>query len=250
MENCKKNWAYLNCGTWGMVGLISNYPVVTKEGFLNRFGNEGGVGNYYHFLKNMVCLWIIQQCRKKWNEEQKRVISWKEIDSLTENTPDRNIFIDVDDEVFEREIFNMPQCIISYCKGKNQDAPGNIGEICRMFFESLALKYLLNLKKLEMISGKKMELLHMVGGGSNNKLLCQWISDASGLSLIAGPPETTTAGNLLAQLVAVKEIENIDEAKEIMINSVELAYYYPKKNMYGVWNQKFTKYLEILSLDV
>ncbi|MBM3700511.1 MAG: rhamnulokinase [Actinobacteria bacterium] len=243
-----KNWAYLNCGTWAMVGVVSDGPIVTAEGFKHGFGNEGGFGGKYHFLKNMVGLYIIQQCRNKWNENNN--LSWKDIDSYTEKTASTDIFIDVDDIIFEREIFDMPWCIIKYCESTRQKTPEDIGQICRIFYESLVLKYILNLKKLEKILGKKIELLHIVGGGSNNSILSQWISDASGLLLIAGPKETTATGNILAQMVAVKAAGDIKQAREILISSVKLNNFLPDKTQKSYWDNKFEKYLKVLSLEI
>jgi rhamnulokinase len=249
-ENKSKNWAYLNCGTWAMVGLISDCPIVSREGFEMGFGNEGGFAGRYHYLKNMTGLWIIQQCRKKWVIDTKKEISWKEIDACTFQAASKNVFLNVDDVVFEREIFDMPACVLKYLKDTGQGIPDGVGEMSICIYESLALKYMLILKKLEKITGRKMEMLHLVGGGSNNRLLCQWLADASGLLLIAGPQETTSTGNLLAQMVASRAAANIDEAREIMINSVELKHYWPDKNNYSLWQDKFENYLKILSLNV
>ena len=175
----------------------------------------------------MVALWIIQQCRNNWNKGLKEELSWKDIDDLTENAESKNIFIDVDDNSFEREIFDMPGRIIDYCKNTSQKVPAGVGDMCVVVYESLALKYLVNLKKLEKIAEKKIELIHFVGGGSNNKLLCQWIADATGLLVLAGPAETTITGNLLAQMVSKNVVKNIDEAREIVINSIDIKSYIP-----------------------
>jgi rhamnulokinase len=123
----------------------------------------GGVTGRYHYLKNMTGLWIIQQCRKKWAQDTKKEISWKEIDIDTVRAASKNVFIDVDDSVFEREIFDMPACVLKYLKDTGQGIPDGIGEMSICAYESLALKYMLNLKKLEKITGIKMELLHLVG---------------------------------------------------------------------------------------
>jgi rhamnulokinase/L-fuculokinase len=246
--NSSKNWAYLNCGTWSMVGIITDFPVVTREGFSQGFGNEGGFSGRYHFLKNMVGLYIIQQCRNKWN--LKKEISWKDIDHYTENAPRQDVFIDVDDIIFEREIFDMPACIIKYCKDTRQKPPESIPEICRIFYESLILKYVLNLKKLEKITGKKNEFLHLVGGGSNNVLMSQWLSDAAGIPLTAGPGETTAIGNILAQMVATNAVTDMGQARQAMINSIKLRNYLPDYGNKDYWDNKFEKYLKILSLEI
>jgi sugar (pentulose or hexulose) kinase len=246
--NKLKSWAYLNCGTWAMVGLISDYPIVTDEGFKQGFGNEGGFGGKYHYLKNIIGLWIIQQCRKKWLEESGKDISWNEIMNLTGASEDINTFINIDDQIFEREVFDMPSSIINYCGDTGQYVPANIGEISRVFYESLVLKYALNVKKLEKITGRKIELLHLVGGGSKDELICQWTSNATGLPVIAGPAETTTTGNLLAQMIAVGDIKNIDEGREVVINSVKLNEYEPHDLEF--WKNKFEIYKKVLSLEI
>ena len=246
-NNRLKNWGYLNCGTWAIVGTINAFPIVTEEGFRLGFGNEGGFAGKYHYLKNMVGLWIIQECRKKWIKDTGKDIKWDELMNLASGSVENNIFIDVDDPVFEREIFDMPNCVINYCKKTDQEIPQNIGEISRVFYDSITLKYLLNLRKLEKIIGKKIELLHLVGGGSKDKLICQSVSNATGLPLIAGPAETTTTGNLLAQMVAAGEINSIEDGREIMINSISLSSYEPINT--ARWEDKYEKYKKILTLE-
>jgi len=246
-NNRLKNWGYLNCGTWAMVGTMSDFPIITEEGFRLGFGNEGGFAGKYHYLKNMVGLWIIQECRKKWIKDTGKDIKWDELMTLASGSAEKNIFIDVDDPIFEREIFNMPNCIINYCKKTGQEIPQNIGEISRVFYDSITLKYLLNLRKLEKIIGKKIELLHLVGGGSKDKLICKSVSDATGLPLIAGPAETTTTGNLLAQMVAAGEINSIEDGREIMIISISLSSYEPINT--ARWEDKYEKYKKILTLE-
>ncbi|MCL5070987.1 MAG: rhamnulokinase [Actinobacteria bacterium] len=246
-NNRLKNWAYLNCGTWAMVGIISDSPIVTEEGFKLGFGNEGGFAGKYHYLKNMVGLWIIQECRKKWIKDTGKDIKWDDLMNLASISAEKNIFIDIDDPIFEREIFDMPDCVISYCKKTGQEIPQNVGEIVKVFYDSITLKYLLNLRKLEKIVGRKIELLHLVGGGSQDKLICQSVSDATGLPLIAGPAETTTTGNLLAQMIAADEINSIEDGREIIINSISLSFYEPINT--ARWTDKYEKYKKILNLE-
>ena len=247
-ENKLKNWAYLNCGTWAMVGIISDCPVIKEEGFRQGFGNEGGFAGKYHFLKNMVGLWIIQRCREKWLEEMAKDLSWDRIMNSAINSEDKNTFIDIDDQMFEREIFDMPSSIINYCRNTRQEVPQGIGEIARIFYESLVLKYALNIRKLEKITGKEIELLHLVGGGSKDRLICQWTANAAGLPVIAGPAETTTTGNILAQMIADGEISSIDEGREIVISSVKLDRYEPENSR--LWENKFEIYKKVLSLEI
>ena len=246
-DDYRRNYAYLNCGTWAMVGTITDSPIIKREGFLSGFGNEGGPEGKYHFLKNMVGLWIIQQCRKRWIEDGGNSISWDEIIDLTRDSRNTNTYIDTDDSVFEKELFNMPAAILKYCNKTGQKAPEGIGEMARCVFESFVLKYVLNIKRLEKITGRKIEVLHLVGGGSQNKLLCQWISDASGIPLIAGPVETTTFGNILLQMKAAGDINNIKEGREIVLNSVSLRHYEPTDP--EKWDTKFDVFKDIINKD-
>ena len=238
--NKGRGWAYLNCGTWAMAGMVLDNPLVNETGYNEGFGNEGGPFNKYHFLTNMVGMWTIQQCRKKWIEEKGVNITYDEIMEAAINSRDKNIFIDVGDYGFEKEIFDMPGCIKNFCGNTNQEIPESIGDVSRVFYESLALKYASNVKKLEEITGRKVELLHLVGGGSKDKLLCQNISNASGLPVIAGPAETTSTGNLIIQTISMKEIKDTDEARDLIINSASLITYEPQDS--SKWQKKIEKF--------
>lgn len=238
--NKTRDWAYLNCGTWAMAGMVLDDPLVNERGYKEGFGNEGGPFNKYHFLKNMVGMWTIQQCRKKWIEEDRANITYDEIMEAAINSKDKNIFIDIGDPGFEKEIFDMPDCIRNFCRNTKQEVPESIGDVSRVFYESLALKYASSVKKLEEITGRKVELLHLVGGGSKDKLLCQNISNASGLPVIAGPAETTSMGNLVIQAIAMKEIKDVNEARDVIINSASLITYEPRNS--GKWQKKIEKF--------
>jgi sugar (pentulose or hexulose) kinase len=235
-----KNWAHLNCGTWAMAGMVLDAPLVNEKGYREGFGNEGGPFNKYHFLTNIIGMWTIQQCRKKWAEESGHNLAYDEIMDAAKSSQDNNIFIDVSNPVFEKEIFDMPGAIRNFCRSTNQAVPESIGDVSRVFYESLALKYASSVKKLDEITGRKIELLHLVGGGSKDRLLCQDIANASGLPLIAGPAETTSMGNLVIQAIASKEIRNADEARDVIINSTELIAYEPKEQ--EKWQHKNGKF--------
>lgn len=238
--NKAKNWAYLNCGTWAMAGMVLDDPLVNERGYYEGFGNEGGPFDKYHFLTNIVGMWTIQQCRKKWIEEDGQNVTYDEIMKAAINSQDKNIFIDIGDSCFEKEIFDMPGCIRNFCRNTNQQVPQSTEDVARVFYESLALKYATSVKKLEEITGRKIELLHLVGGGSKDKLLCQNISNSSGLPVIAGPAETTSMGNLVIQAIAMKEIKNVDEARDVITNSANLITYEPKDS--DKWQKKVEKF--------
>ena len=243
-EDQGKEWAYFCCGTWAMAGIVSPVPIIEEKGMEYGFGNEGGVAGNYHFLKNIIGMWIIQQCRKKWSENLKHGLSWDSIVSQVVDSDDNNIFIDVDDETFEKEIFDMPAAIAAYCKKTSQSIPQTIGEFSRCAFQSLVLAYTLSIRQLEDIIKKKIEIIYIVGGGSKNKLLCQWVGDALGLPVVSGLAETTATGNILLQMVSMGEAKDIGEAKKVLLNSVKLKYYEPKDT--SIWQDKYDKYQEIL----
>jgi len=243
-EDQDKNWAYFCCGTWAMAGVISPDPIIEEKGMEYGFGNEGGVAGNYHFLKNIIGMWVIQQCRKKWSENLKNELSWDSIVNQARDADDKNIFIDVDDETFEKEIFGMPAAIAAYCKKTSQEIPQTVGEFSRCAFQSLVLAFTLSIRQIEDITKKKIEIIYMVGGGSKNKLLCQWISDALGLPVVSGLAETTATGNILLQMIALGEAKGIGEAKKILLNSVKLKYYEPVDTL--IWQDKYEEYQKIL----
>ncbi|MCE5329978.1 hypothetical protein LLG07_06580 [bacterium] len=156
------------------------------------------------------------------------------------NSRDKNTFIDIGDFSFEKEIFDIPGCIRNFCMNINQEVPESMGDVARVFYESLALKYASSVRKLEDITGKKIELLHLVGGGSKDRFLCQNISNANNLPVIAGPAETTAMGNLVIQAIAMKEIKDANEARDVIINSANLITCQPQDT--DKWQKKTEKF--------
>jgi sugar (pentulose or hexulose) kinase len=239
-----KSWAFISMGTWCIIGLETVSPIINDRALNAGFSNEGGVENLNLFIKNTTGLWIIQQCRKKWIKDSNRDISWDEIVKLSTTAEPFKSFINVDDPIFSKPQLDMPETIIKYCKEKGQNAPQSIGEISRYVYESLAMRFRYNLNELEKLTGKKIELIYLVGGGIQNKLLCQWIANATGVQAMAGPIETTSVGNLLMQLKASGEIKTLDEGREISLNSSEIIDYEPEdKNR---WTEEYSRYLKIL----
>jgi len=196
------------------------------------------------FVKNITGLWIIQQCREKWIKDSSRPISWDEIVKMSSAAKPFKSFINVDDPIFTQPQVDMPEAISKYCKEKGQSVPESIGEISRCIYESLAMKFKYDLNKLEKLTGKKIELLHLVGGGTQNKLLCQWTADAAGIQVVAGPTETTSVGNLLMQLKASGEIKTLDEGRKISLASSKVISYEPKDR--DRWSEEYSRYLKIL----
>jgi len=240
-----KVWAFGILGTWCMTGIETQKPIINEKTFYSGFGNEGGVEGKNMLLKNIIGLWIIQQCREKWSRDALKEIPWKEIDVAISDTPKSDSHIDVDDARFGKVQNDMSGVISDYCRSTGQNIPKTIGEISRCFYESLALKFRQNIGILQELTDKKLEVLHLIGGGVKNALLCQWIADALSIPVIAGPTETTSAGNILFQLKAGGFISNMQEGRKISVNSFDTIVYEPKDTAY--WDEKYQKYLKIIN---
>jgi len=237
----QKNWACLSMGTWFVGGMQTKLPVINEEIYNAMYGNEGDVEGKSFLATNITGMWIIQQCRNRWIRDSGKNITWDEIVQAAEKSPSYGTFIDVDDPVFSSENSNMPLVIAEYCKQRGLKVPQGMGEIARCIYESIALKLRLKFERLERFTGKKIELLHLIGGGIKNSLLCQWISDVMNLPVVAGPAETTAAGNLLAQLKGTGEINTIEEGREIVRRSSDLLEYEPQR--VEEWEQAYNRFI-------
>jgi rhamnulokinase len=231
-------------GTWLVQGVETTEPVMDLEAFKSGYGNEGGCEGRNLFVKNINGLWIIQQCMAKWRRDKGENISWSEIDLIYPLTKPFNSMINVDDPVFLPPSADMSKVIGGYCRERGQNIPEGIGEVSRCFYESLVLKIRYNAQQIEKLTGKKTELMHLVGGGTNNKLICQWVSDALGVPVAAGPTETTAVGNLLMQLKGTGEIKDVNEGRIICRNSSNVLLYEPGNK--APWDDAYEKYLKIL----
>ena len=239
-----KNWAFISIGTWAILGQRTEEQIVSDEIMEVGFANEGGVEVPNIFMTEMVGLWIIQQCRNRWIKDTGKDISWDEIVKAAENAKSFTAFIDISAENFAQLQLNMPELIETYCESKNQNIPKTMGEISRCVFESLTMRFKYNFNLMEKMTGQKNEALYMVGGGIQNKLLCQWTSDATRIPVTAGPTEGTSVGNLLMQLKGTGEISDLTEGRIIAANSSEIMHYGPID--VKAWDDYYEKYLNIL----
>jgi sugar (pentulose or hexulose) kinase len=235
-----KPWAFISTGTWSIAGVETPLPIISDEVFESGYGNNA-IANGRNMLVNYITgLWIIQQCRQKWVADRGADISWDEIVRRSESAGPAKAYIDVDDPAFARPSSDMPGAVVTYCESKGQHLENSIGAVARCVYESLVLKYRENLEVLEKLTGKKLDRLHLVGGGIQNRTLCQWTADAMGIPVIAGPTETTSMGNLLMQLRCKKEISTLEQGREISLRSSEVARYEPRSR--GAWDDAIAKY--------
>jgi sugar (pentulose or hexulose) kinase len=240
-----KNWAFISMGTWSIAGMESAHPIITDQVFRSGYGNNAIADSRNMLVNYITGLWIIQQCRQKWNKDYGKNISWDEIVEESEKAGPATAFINVDDPAFAQMVPDMPSSVVQYCKKRGQNLENSIGAISRTVYESLVLKYRENLKILEVLTGKKLDLLHLVGGGIQNHTLCQWTADALDIPVIAGPAETTSMGNLIMQMKCMKEISTLEQGREISLRSSDVFRYEPGANR--VWDNAISKYKEICS---
>ena len=239
----KNRFAYLSCGTWSLLGIESSEPIINADTYSLNFTNEGGFDNTVRVLKNIMGLWIYQECRREWLRAGENV-SFDELEyAALKCTPFLSL-IDPDDIAFYNP-GNMPEKIKLYLKKTDQPALDKNSQIVRCIMESLALKYRMVLEELEQITGYQLPVLHVVGGGCKNRVLMQFTADSIGKPVVAGPTEATATGNIIAQLIASGEIKNLLEGRDVIRESFPETVFEPKnKNPWDMAYEKFLKLIE------
>jgi rhamnulokinase len=233
-----EDWAYLSSGTWSLMGIESPVPIISKEALAFNVTNEGGVGGTFRILKNIAGLWLIQECRRIWAREGEP-LDYDDIVRLAESAPPFAAFIDPDDPAFLNPLL-MPDAVREACARTGQAIPVNKGQIARCIFESLALKYRYVLDQLAALRGKPVSTLHIVGGGTQNKLLCQLTANATGMPAVAGPVEATAIGNILVQAMAQGAVTGLAQIREVVRSSFPLETYTPQDT--GAWEDAYARF--------
>ncbi|MDR2644332.1 MAG: rhamnulokinase [Planctomycetaceae bacterium] len=229
------DWCYICLGTWALIGVESLTPIMSHAVYDLNFTNEGGVGGTARVLKNVTGLWLLQECRRIWNE-QGRNLNWNEINDLTRKAEPLRSLIDPDNREFLCPT-NMPEAITTFCRNTNQPVPKTESEILRCAIDSIAVRLGQVLEMCEQITGKNIKTIHVVGGGSQNHLLCQAIADAASRPVLAGPVESTAIGNIMCQAIALGDVANIEQSREIIRNSFSLAKFLPDAENKNQWIQ-------------
>ena len=238
-----ENVAYVSSGTWSLVGLEVEKPVIDEVAFRANVTNEGGVYGTYRLLKNVMGLWIWQQCRATW-QQQGEEYSYHELTAMAEAAEAHTAVINPNASVFLSP-GDHPQRIRTLCQQSGQPVPETKGAIVRAVLEGLALAYRDVVATLTAVSGRQVEVIHIVGGGSQNELLNQMAADATGLPVVAGPTEATVIGNALVQLITLDELKDIHEARQLVARMEGLKRYEPG-NTAG-WDEAYTLYKKLLS---
>jgi len=242
VKDKNENWAFLSCGTWSLLGMELDKPLINDETYAANFTNEGGVGGTIRFLKNIIGLWLMQESRRQWQREGSDM-SFADIDKLTAQSKPLQRFIDPDYPEFVRP-GNMPKRIADFCIATGQSAPETKGDISRTITESLALKYRRNIEQLERLTGKKIDTLYIIGGGVKDKLLCAYTACATGKRVVAGPVEATATGNILTQLISAGCFKDVWEARECVERSYPVDVYEPENT--AEWDAAYEKFLKII----
>ncbi|MCK5922817.1 MAG: rhamnulokinase, partial [Methylococcales bacterium] len=234
------NYAYISSGTWSLVGLELDEPILTKAAFAANVTNAGGVYGTTRLLKNVMGLWILQQCRTTWanagvkHSYEELVAMAERVNGETAPTPSRGqAVINPNDPRFLAP-GNHPQHIRELCQQTGQPIPQTKGEVVRVVLQSLAMAYRDVLRELApassretAVSNQPVDIIHILGGGTQNKLLNQMTANATGLPVIAGPIEATVIGNALVQLIALGEIGNIQDGRQIVAQMANQKRYEP-----------------------
>ncbi|MCI0494756.1 rhamnulokinase [candidate division KSB1 bacterium] len=236
-----KNWAYISSGTWSLVGVETAEPIINKQSLEFNFTNEGGVGGTFRFLKNCMGLWPIQQCRKTWSSEKE--LSYAEMTKLAASARPFVGVIDPDYQGFLNPP-DMPEAIREYCRTTKQTIPNNPAEMIRSILEGLALKYRYIFDQLKQVHPHPIHRIHIIGGGTQNKLLSQFTADATGIPVVAGPVEATAIGNILVQAMGMGMVKSHAEMRKIIANSFELENYEPMDTK--KWDAAYDRFVNII----
>ena len=226
--------AFLSSGTWSLLGAVRPEPVLTLDAFRAGFSNEGGVHKTTRLLKNIMGLWLVQECRRSL-ARQGDVYDYPALSALASEAPAHGPLVDAADARFLAPA-DMAAEIRAACTETGQTPPATVGELIRCCLESLALAYRVGLRDLSRVTGQSFDSLSVVGGGAQNRVLNQWAADACGVPVVAGPFEVTALGNVLAQLVASGEVRTWDEARAVAVASSVPETFLPNAASEAVWD--------------
>jgi len=240
-----RDFAYVSSGTWSLLGAEIEAPCIGEASLAANFTNEGGVCGTIRFLKNLCGLWLVQECRRGWARGG-TADSYDDLTEMAAAAPPFRSLVDVDHPDFAAP-GDMPARLQVFCRRTGQPVPETKGEIVRCALDSLALKYRHVLSTLEGILERRLEPLHVVGGGARNRLLCQLAADATGRAVVAGPVEATAAGNVAMQAMALGHLGSKDlaEARDLVRCSFEIVTYDPRPG--AAVDEAYTRLVRVMA---
>jgi rhamnulokinase len=236
-----EDWCYISSGTWSLMGVELPSPVINDKTLKYNYTNEGGVGGSIRLLKNIMGMWPIQECRRHWQKEG-REHSYAELQQMARAAKPFVALVNLDHPPILKP-GDMPAKVEQYCRLSKQTVPDGPGEVVRSLLESLALMYRRTLEGLEDILGRKIKVIHIVGGGCQNELLNQMTADACGRAVLCGPVEATAAGNVLTQAIATGDVKDLDQIRSIIRSSFEVKKFEPRDT--ATWDRAYARFNEI-----
>ncbi|MDR1612862.1 MAG: rhamnulokinase [Planctomycetota bacterium] len=239
-----EDWLYISSGTWSLMGAELTSPIINDATFSKNFTNEGGVDGTIRFLKNISGMWMLQECRRAWEKEEGKASDYDSLDRAGEAAEPFARFVNPNDERFLAP-GNMPERINAALRETGQPEAREKGDFVRLCYESLALAYRHTAQTVGELTGRKFNVIHIVGGGSLNTLLNQLAADAAGMVIKAGPVEATAFGNSLMQAVALGDIASLAEARQVVRNSVRVSTFEPSGDR-DRWDEAYSRYLKLL----
>ena len=232
------DWCYISSGTWSLMGVETDHPIINDKTLNHNYTNEGGVAGTIRLLKNIMGLWLVQECRRQWQKEG-HDLSYAQLTQQAAAARPFTAILDPDHAPFLRP-GDMPQKIAEFCAKTAQPTPGNPGEFVRTCLEGLALTYRKTLDGLQDVLGRRINTIHIVGGGSQNELLNQMTADACKRPVVAGPVEATAIGNMLVTAMATGDVKSLDEIRRIVRQSFEVRHYQPGDT--ARWDEACARY--------
>jgi rhamnulokinase len=236
-----QDFAWISSGTWSIMGAEVLQPALGEKALAYNMTNEGGVFGTWRLSKNIMGLWLVQECRRTWRNHGED-LSYDEIARLAAEAKPFLALVDPDADLFFHP-GDMPEKIQKFCAESGQTVPQTKGEIVRVALESLALKYRLTLQRLEELSGKRLDPIHIIGGGTKNRLLNQFTADCTGRIVVTGPVEATAIGNVLMQAIALGHLGSLAEAREVVRKSFHVENYIPAGS--SGWDEMYSKLLKM-----
>ena len=237
------DFAWISSGTWSILGCEAAQPAMDARALAYNFTNEGGVFGTWRVSKNIMGLWLVQECRRTW-QQQGEDLSYDDLTHLAAAARPFLAVLDPDDDSFLLP-GDMPARIRQYCARTAQTVPQTKGEIVRVALEGIALKYRLVLERMEEITGKHFTPIHIVGGGSRNQLLNQFTADSTRRPVVAGPVEATAIGNILMQSVTLGELGSLADARRVVRASFAPAIFHPAPA--DAWDTAYQRIKEVMS---
>ncbi|MBI1325047.1 rhamnulokinase [bacterium] len=239
------DWCYISCGTWSLLGVETQRPYISPETYACNFTNEGGVFGTTRVLKNIMGLWLVQECRRTWQRVGLNY-DYAELTRLAAAAKTLRTVIDPDDLSLITP-GDMPARIAALAEKAGEPVPSDPGQFIRTALDSLVLKYRWSIEKLESILGASIRTVHLVGGGIQNELLCQLTADATGRAVVAGPVEATAAGNVMVQAIASGRVSGLKEARSILAQSFAVKRYEPRPGRSEMWAEAYQRLLKQLA---